>query len=43
LLECEKRLVEVKLENMRKNKEILELENYSFMRVGEPPPIYVLA
>ncbi len=43
LLECEKRLVEIKLENMRKNKEILESQNGADSAVAESPEIYVLA
>lgn len=44
LLECERRWVELKLENARKNKEILELrETKRWIPHGEVPRIYVMA
>ena len=44
LLECEKRLIEMRLENARKNKEILELQiNRYWAPKGEVPKIYVMA
>ncbi len=44
LLECEKRLVEIKLDNARKNKEILEIQEKTFWIPNqEIPRIYVIA
>lgn len=44
LLECEKRLVEMKLENMKRSKEILELQQHRPWEInGNVPEIYVMA
>jgi len=44
LLECEKRLLEIKLENARKKKELLEVkENPEWIFSADVPMIYVMA
>jgi hypothetical protein len=43
-LECEKRLLEIKLENARKKKELLEVkENPEWIFSADVPMIYVMA